>query len=1115
MKTQDSISLLHTKLEEYKSKYFLNKLIKGSLISGAILVGSYLFLNTIEYFGRFGTSVRAIIFFAFCTTLLFTAFRYILVPLYYLLNPKKPINDFDAATEIGKFFPEIKDKLLNTLQLTSLNNSSQNELIKASIDQKTKQIGVVRFADAIKIEENKKYAKYLLVPAGIILAILAIYPTYFAESSERIVNFKNEYAEPAPFRFNVKNKNLKAFKNEDFTLNLQVEGKALPQDLYLLVDDRKIHMESADLKTYNYTFRNVQKAIDFKFEASGFSSDSKKILVLNRPSMNGMKVQFSFPAYLNKQNLSLENSGNFTVPEGTTVKWEIGAEDTDSALFVFSTDKSKSFLANKAVFSGNFNFQKQIRKATNYDIKLYNQFSANKDASTYSIAVIPDNYPTISLEQYKDTTLFNYLVLGGKIADDYGISALRVYYTIERAQNKAKKGSFGIPIDKSQNLQSFYSSWILDSLKLNPGDKMNYYVMVSDNDGVNGAKSTKSEVMEYKIPSVEAIDKSIENSIDKTEKQLEKALSNAEKLKKELADLEKKLKNNPELNFQDKKLIEEILQKKEDLISEIKQLQEQFKNSNDQQKRFDEPKPEVMEKMQQLDKLIKDLLDEETKKMYENLKEQLEKKENEKMLDQLDKLKNKERNLEKELDRAMKLFKKLEKEQKVDEAIKDLLEQAEKQEKLGDKTEQKDPTDNNEDLKKQQEDLQKQFEKTQEDLKDAEKLSEELKEDEKLDTDKKGQEDIKNDQKQSKEEMGKKDNKKAAGSQKKAAKKMKNLAEKLQDMKSTQESIEMEENIDDLRQIMENLVKLSFDQEKLMKDFRNIRVGDPRFIKMGQTQLKLKDDAKIIEDSLMALASRVFQIKSFVTREVGLMKYHMDQSTESIKERKLGTITARQQFAMTSMNNLALLLSDVLSQMQMSMMDMSGKSKGKKKGKTPLPMMSEMQQKLNGKMKGTTGKDGKGGKGKDGKDGKEGSSEELAKMAQEQGRIRRMLQELLDSQKGNEIGKKLNDEVKDLIKKMDQSETDIINKQITQQTLNRQQEIQTRLLESEKALKQQEEDEKRKAETAGDVAKTIPKALEEYVRTKQKQTELIRTVPANLSPFYKKEVDSYFKRINK
>ncbi|MES2796616.1 MAG: ATPase [Bacteroidota bacterium] len=1108
MENYKSISVLHTKLEEYKSKFYLNKVLKGALISAAIVLATYLIFNTLEFFAHFGTTVRTILFYSFCGILLYTFFTQIARPLVYLLSPKKPINDAEAAIQIGRFFPEINDKLLNTLQLST--NVGNNELIRASIDQKTKQLGVVRFTDAIKIEENKKYLKYAFIPAGLILAILAIYPTYFAESSKRIVNFKNEFAQPAPFQFLIKNKDLSAFKNEDFTINLLIVGKSIPQDIYLLVDERKIHLESTDAKNYSYTFRNIQKPTAFTFEAAGFNSATNTIKVLNRPSLNGMMVHFTYPSYLKKQNTTLENSGNFTIPEGTLVEWEIGATDTDSVNFNFGLEKSLLLPSKKSFISGDFSLRKQIRKSTNYLVKLYNSFSTNKDASSYTISVIPDNFPTISLEQFKDTTLYNYIVLGGKIADDIGLSQLKVMYTIEKQGAKPRTGFYNIGIDKSQNIQSFYQTWMLDSLKLNPGDKLNYYVQVSDNDGVNGPKSTKSEILEYLIPSTEKIEKNIENSLEKTEEQLDKTLNNAEKLKNELANLEKRLKNNPELNYQDKKLVDELLKKKEDLINEIKALQEQFKVSTDQQKRFDELKPELMEKLKQLDNLIKELLDEETKKMYENLKEQLEKRENEKMLDQLDKLKNKERNLEKELERAMKLFKKLEKEQKVDKAIKDLLEQAKKEENLAEKTEQKDPAENNEELKNKQEEISKDFEKTKEELDEAEKLSEELKEDDKLDTDKKSQEEISNDQKKSKSDMEKKDNKKAAASQKKAAQKMKNLAEKLESQKESQEAIETEENIDDLRQIMENLVKLSFDQEKLMKDFRNIRIGDPRFLKLGQTQIKLKDDAKIIEDSLYALANRVFQIKSFVTREVGLMKYHMDESSESIKERKLNTITARQQFAMTSMNNLALLLSDVLSQMQMSMMDMSGKGKGKKKGNMPLPSMSEMQQKLNQKMQGKSGKDGKNGK-----DGKGGESEELAKLAQEQGRIRRMLQELLDGQKGNEIGKQLDDQVKDLIKKMDQTETDIVNKQITKQTLNRQKEIETRLLESEKALKQQEEDEKRKAETASEIPKTIPKELEEYVKTKQKQTELIRTVPAALSPFYKKEVDNYFKRINK
>ena len=139
-------------------------------------------------------------------------------------------------------------------------------------------------------------------------------------------------------------------------------------------------------------------------------------------------------------------------------------------------------------------------------------------------------------------------------------------------------------------------------------------------------------------------------------------------------------------------------------------------------------------------------------------------------------------------------------------------------------------------------------------------------------------------------------------------------------------------------------------------------------------------------------------------------------------------------------------------------------------------------------------------------------SEELAKMAAEQGRIREMLKQLMDSQKGTEGGNKMGDQVKELMKQMDESETDLVNKRVNQELQKRQQDIVTRLLESEKALRQQEEDTQRKSETAKQIQRTPPAAFEQYVKEKQRQTELLRTVPPNFSPFYKREVDNYFKK---
>ena len=333
---------------------------------------------------------------------------------------------------------------------------------------------------------------------------------------------------------------------------------------------------------------------------------------------------------------------------------------------------------------------------------------------------------------------------------------------------------------------------------------------------------------------------------------------------------------------------------------------------------------------------------------------------------------------------------------------------------------------------------------------------------------------------------------------------MKKMSKSMQEAMEAAEMEQMQENLDALRDILENLITLSFDQEALMKDFRGVSLQDPRFIKLGQQQLKLKDDAKVVEDSLYALANRVVQIQSFITRELNDMRSYMDESVKGIKDRQINVATSKQQFSMTSMNNLALMLSDVFKQMQEQMaMAMPGSGKGKKgKQKGEKPGIGEMQEKLNGEMK-QLGQ---------GQEGKGNSSEKLARMAAEQAAIRKMVQDLMESQKGTEVGKQMGKELQEIAEKMDETETDLVNKKITPDLIKRNQEITTRLLESEKAMKEQDEDEQRKAQSAKQNPRQPPAAFEKYIRDKEKQTELLRTIPPAFSPFYKREVDTYFRK---
>ncbi len=398
-------------------------------------------------------------------------------------------------------------------------------------------------------------------------------------------------------------------------------------------------------------------------------------------------------------------------------------------------------------------------------------------------------------------------------------------------------------------------------------------------------------------------------------------------------------------------------------------------------------------------------------------------------------------------------------------------------------------------LAKEQESLLEESKKTAEEIEELKELGKEIQKDEDLPSEENSQE-IQEEQQESKEMLEQNSPSKSKSPQQKALQKMKEMQQQMEDAQSSM-SMEMDmQNIESLREIIHGLVKLSFDQENLMKGFNDLSQNDPRFNSIAQQQLKLKDDAKVLEDSLLALGKRDPFMGSIVTKEVGELNDHLDKVIEANRERRKPKASSEMQMTMTSINNLALMLDDHFD-MMMQMMANAQPSMGKSKKKGQKPSLSQMQQQLNEKIQQLKGS---------GKSGRE-LSEELAEMAAEQERIRRALKEMEEKMKDGKMPGG------DLPSKMEQTEMDLVNKQLTEQLIRRQQEILTRLLETEKSAREQDMDEERKGETAKEYDKEIPRAFEDYLRLKEKEVELLKTVPPKLYPYYKKEVSEYFKRM--
>ena len=165
--------VLIEKTERFVKKFYVNRLIQGVLIGAALWIVFYLLVNALEYFSWFSSKVRLALFILLILGSLCVMTAYLVVPLVNLIRFRKKMSLEQAALLIGKFFPDIHDKLLNTLQLSDdLASDASNELLVATIEQRTAQLTPVRFTDAVDLKGNLRYLYVFLALLVLLLALV-------------------------------------------------------------------------------------------------------------------------------------------------------------------------------------------------------------------------------------------------------------------------------------------------------------------------------------------------------------------------------------------------------------------------------------------------------------------------------------------------------------------------------------------------------------------------------------------------------------------------------------------------------------------------------------------------------------------------------------------------------------------------------------------------------------------------------------------------------------------------------------------------------------------------------------------------------------------------------
>lgn len=1113
MHNNKSLESLITKIDAFIRIYYKNRMIKGIIYSIALLVFFFLLVNLLEYFSYFGRTTRAVMFFGYILLTLIITGVYIVTPILKLFKIGKRISYEQAADIISKHFPEVGDKLVNTLQLGSMVQlaSFNTEMIDAAILQKTERIKHVPFTDAIDKKDNVRKVPYALIPLSILIALLIASPTIIEEPTKRLSNYHLEYERPMPFAFNISHNNFNVVKGDDLDLNIQVNGTELPAEVSVEYGGKSSRAVKLTNNEFTYRFRNLNEDIYFKLSSGKFTSESYQIKVLPRPVIISYETYLEYPDYVGRASEKFRNTGDFSLPAGTNITWFFNTETVDS---IISKRSDEIPFATVKKSENHFESTTMALNSFDYVIIPVNRNTAPNDSLLHQVTVIPDLYPEIQVETIIDSLNSRKAYFTGLIKDDYGFTRLQFHFkrrNVKASEKPVDSDIRLISIDKTTNYQSFFYNLDFNDLLAQPGDRIEYWFEIWDNDEVNGSKSSRSSIGAIEFPDIRESEQQISEKQSDVADEMNEIQSALKELTQEIDQLQRSILQKESISWEDTNKLREMLERQLNLQQRVEKLKDDHIELNRLQEKINPYNEEIVRKQNELQKLFEEIMSDEMKEMFEELQKLINELDRSKMQETLEKMQLSNEELVRNLDRNLELFKQLEMEKMITDAIAKLNKLAEEQDQLANQTD--DPGSDSSELDQKQEQIAEEFDNIKEDLKNVKDKNEDLERKFELPNTREIEKDIENSMNQSRKNLKEDQKPTAIPHQRNASGQMRMMSQNLMDMMASMQDEQLGEDIKVIRKLLEDLIDISFDLEDLVENTLKTSRIDPRFNELLSEQKRLIISLGQVEDSLNAIAKRQISVQQFVLREIAQINFNIEEALQTLEERNINAATSRQQFVMTSVNNLALMLSEAMEQMmnQMNSSSSEGAScpmPGQGQGKPSMSNMKDLQQQLNQQleqMKKSMSKPGESGMPQQ---GGQSMSEQLARMAAQQEAIRRQMQQYLEEfrkETGSSDGNAL-----EAMEEMEKTEKDLVNKRISEETLFRQEKIMSRLLESERAELERDKEERRESRQAENYPTTDPDSILEFYRKKMNEREMLRTLPPQMNSFYRMKTNKYF-----
>ena len=933
-----------------------------------------------------------------------------------------------------------------------------------------------------------------------------------------------------------------------------------------------------NIRRFIYEFR-AQRPTEYYVEARDIESDHFQVSVIDRPIIRLLSATLTPPSYTRQKAAKLnDNFGDISAIAGTKADFAItSSKELLSAKIVFTphpnaandSAKTASKAAEQKAYGLAVNGSSatgviSFRESGTYHIELVDKDSiASEHPIEYNVSSTPDEMPSVALiepDERAELPSSMRVPMVIKIHDDFGFSHLKIGYRLRASKYSPEEKEYkwlDVPVSNynTQDLEVPYI-WNMTKLELAPQDEVGYVLEVADNDNVSGPKKTRTSEFSVRFPSVDEIFKRADEQANRAEENLKDIKQDAEELKKKVdaaveemrpaktSDIAKK-----QQDFSSKKDVEQILKRQDELnnrVADVKKDLEQMTKQLDEQKAIS---PETMQKYMELQKLFEEIKSPELDMAMKKLEEAMRNVDTKQLQEAMKNFQLNEEQFKKSIERTANILKKIKMEQKVDELMKrsdqlakDQEQTAQKQQDLAEKNGRQNPEERASDEKKEA-DAKNELDRMQREAKDVagdmKKLPQNMQAPEEMKDAQEALNDPSMEQamQDAQDAMKKGENKRASQRSQDASQKAKTARNKLAELKKKLSENEKQKTMADLKKLRDEMNRLSKAEEGLKKESMQAPPQSNVFRNFADDQADRKEELGNAASDMFQAAQRSTEFTAEMGKSLGEAFNNMQQALDAMTERDQSSSVQHTQKSMAALNKTAEEAQQALNSMAQANKGGKGKpgdgscdnpggnNPSDQPGENPsdgggsamqqflrqIEKLAAQQQALNDQMQGMNGPGGA-------QQEAMRQQAQLSKMAAQQQAVQKSVEDLMKEQQNSKDGsKKAQEDLKKIADDMQDVISQMREKGISPETIQRQERILSRLLEAQRSVNERDKDQNRESKPGNNMNHDAPRELNLNSDDAHRalRDEMLRSSGGGYSKDYQVLIRKYLEKLEK